>query len=115
MNCVTVPMAEAMLLQHLKYFQSRSVPFDPTSSNCIVKHGLLRIASSYSLASFASQHLKIEITSALSLVPLLEDEKSIDLEDVRDEKKTESITLHMVLRNEMEMDYSAVVLPLLSE
>ncbi len=52
--------------------------------------GLLCISVSYGSASLASQDLNIETTSALSLVPLLGDENSIDLEDVRDEKKTNS-------------------------
>jgi hypothetical protein len=61
-------------------------PFDPTSSNCIalLKNGLLCISCSYGSASLASQDLKIEMDSSPLLVPLLGDEKSIDVEDVRD-------------------------------
>jgi hypothetical protein len=45
---------------------------------------------------------------------LLWDEKSIDPEDVRDEKKIELITLHNAMRK-LGMDYSAVVNPLLAD
>ena len=37
------------------------------------------------------------VTESPSLMPLLGDEKSIDLEDVRDEKKTELIELNAAL------------------
>ncbi len=49
-------------------------------------------------------------------LPLLWDEKSIDPEDVGDEKKIELITLHNALRKlDKDMDYSAVVNPLLAD
>jgi hypothetical protein len=58
-------------------------------------------------------------TSASSLIQnslLLCDDSSIDAEDVRTEKKIELITLHRAMKKlDMDLDYSAVVDPLLAD
>ncbi len=52
----------------------------------------------------------------MQVMPLLWDEKSTDPEDVRNEKKIELITLHRALKKlNKELDYSAVVNPLLAD
>ncbi len=68
-----------------------------------------------------TKELKVEMDqspdpSPVKSLQLLWDEKSIDPEDVRDEKKIELITLHNAMQKlDKGMDYSAVVNPLLAD